>query len=362
MNKNLVLAIPQLTGGGAERVVSVWANELSKKGYHVSIILFFRSKDEYYTDGSVKIFSITENHEEYIKLSFIKRFQRIRKLLKKIKPDYVISFLPPMQVWILMASIGLGTKRIETIRNNPWRISVTNCFHKVLWKQCYHSCYRIILQSSDQGPFFNKKDQKKCIVIPNPISELYIKNYKEEISEFPTEFIAVGRITPQKNYKMMIKAFADVCKEYRHLRLRIFGTGKESYVSEIKDYISELQMQDNIFLMGRTPHMEEQYKNSDIFLMTSDYEGLPNALIEAMASQLICISTNCKTGPKDLIDEGENGFLVPVGNSAKLSEVIRLVLRMPKEERAKIAKSARIKVLSYCSQENSVDFLCKLII
>ena len=81
-----------------------------------------------------------------------------------------------------------------------------------------------------------------------------------------------------------------------------------------------------------------------------------------MASQLICISTNCKTGPKDLIDEGENGFLVPVGNSAKLSEVIRLVLRMPKEERAKIAKSARIKVLSYCSQENSVDFLCKLLI
>lgn len=362
MIKKIVLAIPQLTGGGAERVVSVWANELCNRGYDTSILLFLRSKDEYYTDNCVNVVSVAEDQETYIKLTYKERFKKMRRILLDIRPDYIISFLPSMQVWIMMTSIGLNAKRIETIRVNPWRLSVTNNIHKILWKQCYHTSYKIVLQSIDQQPFFSRKDQAKCVVIPNPISELYIENYKEEVSENPKEFIAVGRIVPQKNYKMMIKAFADVCLDNKELRLRIFGTGDENYIAEIKEYISKLHMQDNILLMGRTGHIEKEYKKSAIFLLTSDYEGLPNALAEAMASQLLCISTDCVTGPKDLIDNGENGFLVPVGDYIKLAEVIRHVLTMTSEERTKIAKSARKKILSYCSNKNSIDSLCKLLV
>lgn len=361
MRKKVVLAISQLTGGGAERVVSVWANELRARGYDAFIILSSRSEDEYYIDDNVHLNSVSDSREAYLKLSYPRRLIRMRRLLKSIRPDYIISFLPQIQIWMMLASTGLRIKRIETIRVNPWCTSMTNPLFKFLWKQCYRTSYSIIIQTLDQKPFLSKKDQEKCVLIPNPISKVYIENYKKEVSEYPTEFIAAGRITPQKNYKMMIKAFANLCSENKDLRLRIFGTGAESDVSEIRQYISDLNVQENIFLMGRTPHMEEEYKKSDIFLMTSDYEGLPNALAEAMASQLVCISTDCKTGPKDLINNGVNGFLVPVGDDAKLAETIRKVLEMSKLERSEIARLAREKIMSHCSEQNSIDTLCRLL-
>src|SRR5690554_3487826 len=104
MDKKVLLAIPQLTGGGAERVVSVWANELNRRGYETSIALFHRSKDEYQTDSEICIYSIADGKKEYLKLSYPQRYKRLRKILKEINPDYIISFLPAMQVWMMLAS------------------------------------------------------------------------------------------------------------------------------------------------------------------------------------------------------------------------------------------------------------------
>ena len=120
-------------------------------------------------------------------------------------------------------------------------------------------------------------------------------------------------------------------------------------------------MENNILLMGRTPSIEKEYINNDIFLMTSNYEGLPNALIEAMASRLICISTDCKTGPKDLIESGENGFLIETNNIEQLVSAIRLVLDMNNESQNEIAGKARDKILEYCSQTNSAEKLYQLL-
>jgi len=359
--KKVLLAIPQLTGGGAERVVSVWANELDEKGFDVHILVFSPSQDEYYVRPGVKVKYLCPSVQEYLKLNYFGRISAIRKYLKTVNVDYVISFLPAMQVWMMLASIGLGCKRIETIRVNPWRISVTDKLQTLMWKMCYHTGYKIILQATDQQPFFTGWDQKKCVLIPNPISELYIQNYREALAEQPASFIAAGRIDRQKNYPLMIKAFARVCEKHPELTLRIFGKGDDAYVAKIQACIDELGMQNNITLKGRSPHMEEEYKKSQVFLMTSDYEGLPNALMEGMASQLICISTDCKTGPKDLIDHGENGFLVPVDNEDALVETMETVLRMSTDERIAMAKAAREKVLRHCSKENSLSVLCGLL-
>lgn len=361
MKRKVLLAIPQLTGGGAERVVSVWANELAEKGYDVHILVFSPSEDEYYVRPDVKVEYLAPTINEYLSMSYFGRIKSIRKYLKKIKVDYIISFLPAMQVWMMLASRGLRCKRLETIRVNPWRISLTDKLQTFMWKMCYHSCYKIILQASDQKPFFSKHDQKKCVMIPNPISEVYVKDYRKDLDDDPTTFVAAGRIDPQKNYIMMINAFASVSKNHPDISLRIFGKGDPEYVSSIQRHIDELGMQNNITLMGRSPHMEEEYKKNNIFLMTSDYEGLPNALMEGMASQLICISTDCKTGPKDLIVHGVNGFLVNVGDENSLADTIEKVLNMNPAERTSIAKAARDKVLEHCSKENSINVLCGLL-
>ena len=361
MKNKILLAVPQLSGGGAERVVSIWANELSKRNFQVSILVFARTSDEYYLAEDIKIFSIAGTSREYMSLSFFKRFIIMRDLLKKIRPGYVISFLPTMQVWLSFATIGLKIKRIETIRVNPWKIKFDNLLYFKLWRRCFKTCNTIILQSVSQMSFFNAKERKKCVIIPNPLSDVFIKNYKDTIPDSPREFIAVGRITPQKNYEMMIKTFSELCKTQSDLELKIFGTGDSNYVKEIEELILELHMQKNVFLMGRNKNIEEEYKKSDVFLMTSNYEGMPNSLIEAMASQLLCISTDCKTGPSDLLDNNENGYLVPVNDAQRLKEVVEDVLSMEAEKRNSIAKAARKKVMKFCSMESSMDILCSIL-
>ena len=360
MKKKILLAIPQLTGGGAERVVSVWANALCEQGNEVHVLAFCKLPDEYEVSREVQVHYIAASLDAYLKMPYMQRVRAVRRELKSIRPQYAISFLPAMQVWIMLASVGLGIKRIETIRINPWRISLTGRFQRLMWKLCYHSCYKIILQASDQKPFFSKRDQKKCVTIPNPISELYIQHYRTTLDTQPTTFVAAGRIDPQKNYKMMIEGFAKVCRKRPELNLRIFGTGTPQYMDEIAAYIEQLDMREHITLMGRTPHMEKEYAKSQVFLMTSDYEGLPNALMEAMASRLLCISTDCKTGPRDLIEDGVNGFLIPVGDAEALAECIEQVLQMSEEDRTLMAQAAREKILTYCSRENNTAALIKL--
>ena len=186
-------------------------------------------------------------------------------------------------------------------------------------------------------------------------------SYREEISQEVVNFIAAGRIDSQKNYPMMIDAFSRVVKQYPNVKLRIFGKGSDAYTQSLRDRINALGMQNHIMLMGRSSQMNEEYKKSDVFLMSSDYEGLPNALMEAMASRLICISTDCKTGPRDLIEENVNGYMVPVGDSKALADAIVKVINMPYEERVAMADAARHKIMTYCSEENSLNKLCSIL-
>lgn len=356
----ILFAIPTLKDGGAERVVSVWANELNAKGYDVSIMLFVKTKEDYPTDEGVKILAVTESQEEYKALSNFRKYGIVRRMLGEIKPNYVVSFLPAMQVWVMLGSLGMSFKRIETIRINPWKISITGKRGSSIWRLCYKTGYKILLQASDQASFFTPKEQEKCVLIPNPISEIYTDHYKTRISETPVEFIAVGRIVPYKNHKMMIKAFGEVCRDFPDIRLRIFGAGKPEYVEEIQEFIARESLEKQVFLAGRTMHIEDEYQSSDVYLMTSSHEGLPNALMEAMASRLICISTDCKTGIRDLIEDGVNGYLVPVGDEMALAQKIRLALGMSRQEREQMAESARTRIMTYCSRENSVEKLCEL--
>lgn len=362
MKKKILIAIGQLTGGGAERVATVWANELSEKGYDVSIVTCFPSENEYPIKKIINVHRVAETQNHYLQMSFSKRYIAFRCVLRKVNPDYVISFLLSMQVWIMLAAIGLPVKRIETIRLNPWRVFAPNKLQWLLWKLCYCTCSKIILQSSDQALFFSKRQQKKSVVIPNPISDVYLENYRVGLDGAPKRFIAVGRIDAQKNYPMMIRAFANVCRKNPEITLNIYGAGNDAYIEEISRMISAEGMVNNISLMGRVNHMEQEYRKHDVFLMTSDYEGLPNALAEAMASRLVCISTDCKTGPRDLIDEGQNGFLVPVGNIEALQQKMEEIIAMNLDQLDPIAENARKKVLAYCSRKNSVERVCDLFV
>ena len=359
--KKITIAVTSYYGGGAERVATVWASRLSELGYEVSMLAFAKEEAEYETSSKVNKHYLANSVDEYKKMAYFKRYKKIRQLLKEEGTECVISFLPAMQVWMMLACLGLGIRRVETIRVNPWRISVTNPVHKTLWHMCYHTGDRIILQTEDQGPYFTIRDQKKSVVIRNPLATCYKSADKRECGEKIVRFVSAGRLAPQKNFPMLISAFADAAKKNADITLDIYGAGSDAYTACLKECIDNTGIVNRITLKGRTDDMCGALMEHDCFIMSSDYEGMPNALAEAMATGMVCISTDCKTGPCDMIKNGKNGYLVKTGDAEGMAQAIKNVCAMSKQQCEKMGKAARKDILELCDDETNIKKLIEVI-
>lgn len=362
--KKVMITISTLYGGGAERVVSIWANQLQQQGYDVSILIYGRGEGEYPVSDGIKIYTVADTYSDYQRMGYIERFCRMRRLIKNEHPDVMINFLPRMQTWVLFASAFIKTFRIETVRVSPWEVCKNSRIEKFLWKMCFKVADAVILQTKEQGDYFGNRVINKSIVIPNPISDQCVKSCRSGYTSSPRLFIAAGRLTTQKNYPLMIDAFAKAYQKNPNIRLSIYGAGtglNDPYPERLQKQIDDLGLRDIVKLEGRTNKIIDMYLNSDGFIMSSDFEGMPNALAEAMACGLVCISTNCKTGPKDMIDNNQNGFLVNMRNVDELADAIVFVSTMKKEEAEAIGNAARNTILSMCSEENSKRKLMRLI-
>lgn len=353
----VVFTIGSLFGGGAERVVSVWSSALAEKGYDVSVIVHTRMENEYPMSEKVSIFSIEEMFNPKGKTAILKRIFGIRKILKKLKPDVVISFLPNMQMYVRISSFGLRIKKIETLRSNFEHAEEVK--NKKQWMKCFEKGDAVILQTEGQKEFFGKDVQEKSVVIPNPISKVFAENCKEEYVQGSHKIVATGRLVWQKDYMMMIDAVEIVAKKYRDVSLQIYGKGPLQ--NDLVKYIEEKNLQRVVEFKGRSNDLANIYKKADLYLLSSKCEGMPNALAEAMAIGLPCVSTDCKTGPKDLIDDGVNGYLVKCGDAEAMAEKIIEVFEKSSEEQKEMGQRARQKIINFCGENNSLDKLVNLI-
>lgn len=359
--KKVLISITTLFGGGAERVVSLWANALHDKGYDVSLLIYGRSEGEYPINENIQIHTVAENYAKYQQMGYLQRLKRMRRIVKEVHPDVLINFLPRMQIWMMFATMFMKLRRVETVRISPWQVAIRRKSEAFLWKLCFVRSSDVIIQTQEQGEFFSEKVRRKCWVIPNPIGQQYIDNPKEAYSKQALHFMAAGRVTKQKNYPMMINAFKILNDKYPDTRLSIYGAGDQGYVAKLQELIDGLGLQECVTLEGRSNNISEELRRRDVFLMTSDFEGMPNALAEAMATGLVCVSTDCRTGPKDLIKHGENGFLVPVGDVDKLAAVMEEIVRMDSVHMEQMGRAARESVLDLCSEEKSLMKLIALI-
>ena len=346
-------------GGGAERVVSIWANELTKRNYKVSIVLYARTDNEYKVAQGVHIYSIANSMKECDSLSVIQRILRFRKRIKEISPDVVISFLPIMQIYIMLSTLGLGIKRIETVRINPWRAEINSTKYRFLWRMCFVTSHAIIVQTPEQMEFFSDRLKKKTVVIPNPLDSRLASYHKTIYRSESHNAIAAGRLSLQKNYRMMIDAINIAREKYSDIKLFIYGDGPDRH--NLEDYIKDNNLDSTIFLKGRSDNISEHMSKSDLFLMSSDYEGMPNSLIEAMAIGLPSISTDCKTGPKDIIKHKYNGFLVPTGDAVLMAEAIDEVFEMTSNEQKIMGDRAKANIEALCNTDLILDILCEVI-
>lgn len=340
-----------LSDGGAERVVSVLSSALAEKGHEVDVVLYGRKTVEYPVSDLVNINVIDNTSSGRIK-SLLGKIRWIRNIIKRKKPDFVFAFLAQPTIHTYFASLFLQTKFVATIRNNP-KLYPTQKLLRLLCNFVTKKADIIMLQTEKQREFLGKKSLSKVITVHNPVkAEILTSEYEygEEVKTIAT----FGRLNLQKNHKLLIDAFNIVCAKNKNLVLKIFGDGEEKV--NLKNYIAELHLEEKVLLMGRTENVIEEMKNIDMFILSSDYEGSPNALIEAMGMGVPCISTDCPTGPADLISDLKNGLLVPCNDEIRLSEAI-LQLCSDYNLRKKIGTNARETITDYYSKDAVVKSL-----
>ena len=343
-NIEFMFVLPGRKGGGAERVVSVLASGLAERGHSVCILQFVTQADEYPVHDDVIVHRLELDKEaKGSKLKFVKKWVRY------YKPKYVIPFLGNTAEYSLLATLFTKSKCIGTIRNNPEKNTESKKY-KFIRKITFRLMDAVFAQTKEQTLYYSKAVQRKSFVVPNPVSDVFVNaeyNYRENVSNI----IAVGRLTEQKNYPLLFSAFKEVHKEFPELKLNVYGVGPLN--SKFEDAIKRNGLEDCIILHGRTNDVASALCKSDLYIMSSDFEGFPNSLMEAMTVGMPCISTDCPTGPSELITTGVSGELIEVGNKQELINAIKKMI-ISFDYRKSCGQNARKFVLENLTVENIV--------
>ena len=300
--RRIIFTCDTMGSGGAERVIANLANSFISYGIDVLIVGVADSK-------SPKSFYSLVNGVSYISLNYklgkrsraLKRVKLLRKTILENKPDVVISFLPHINVYTWISLIGTEIPFIVSERNNP-ATDPKNKFLRLLKRIAFSSADGCVFQTSGAQHFYKESVIKKSVVIPNPIllpSDVYHQSKIKTI-------IAVGRLTGQKNHKILLQSFLNVNKCFNNqYLLKIYGDGplKNELVFESK----QLGIGSFVVFAGNDTEWLSKEKDSSLFVLSSDFEGMPNSLMEALSIGIPCVSTDCPSGgPKELLSSGFN--------------------------------------------------------
>lgn len=326
---NISFLIYSLEAGGAERVISILANNLIKRGFKISIICFSEKPPFYLLDKKIKKISIVPK-----KKSFLKNIKHLRKIIIAEKIEVIISFTTTMNLYNLFVNLNLKRKTIICERTDPnsHYLSQIKIF---LRKIFYNKSNYLIVQNEIQSKYFkNFVSREKIIKIYNPIVINKISPNKKK----KCNIITVGRLDTYKNTKALIKCFIEA-----KLNCLLFIIGDGPKRKELESYVLRNCLNDKIIFLGLQKNVSTFLKAKDIFASTSLYEGFPNALLEAMSAGLSCIHYNCPSGIDEIIEDGKNGYLVPLNDTIEFSKKL-FYLYNNLELREEFSKNARKKV------------------
>lgn len=332
--KSIDIITKAMTSGGAERVIAQLANYFIEQNISCRIITTDNREVMYPLDETIEVLAIGKKSNNKA-IDRILRYKRIRSVVQKNRPDVVLTMPEDTGIYAILALIGTGIPVFVSERNNPWvmpNIKIT----RFLRKLAYLFAKGIIFQTEMAKSFFSRHIQKKGVVLQNPVDEKRIPEpYTGERKKI---FAAVGRLEPQKNYPMLIKAFSEFHEAEQDYQLIIYGEGTER--ANLEKLIKQLNLEDSVFLPGRNKDVLNAINDSAAFILSSDYEGMPSALIEAMCMGMPVISTDCPSGgPRELIHNGENGLLVEVNNTESMKKAMHQIIDGRSE---KLGKSAYV--------------------
>lgn len=346
--------------GGAEREVVAFANALSKLGEEIHIACVKEVSDDYFPDSGIVRHQLTRSSGV--------RIPKLRRLcnnlhpaiqLRELKADVIIIVNVPVDYAkeVRLATWCSRTRFIYALRNNPEK-KYPDEREREKWQKLCTLADGIWIQTEKQRSFFSPDQQEKIFIVPNLLERRFLEIQRKERTQI-RRFISVGRIYPQKNQKLLVSAFARMLIRTGNIdaTLTIYGSPpleNSGLEQELKKLIREFQLETRIFLPGRASDIEQKYEEADAFVFSSDYEGCPNALMEAMAAGLPCISTDCPTGPSDLITNGTDGLLIPVGDVEEMSRAMQFLLENPQAAN-QMGRAAKRRMREWGSQEKIAE-------
>lgn len=319
---NLTFFIGSLSGGGAEKVACYLASFLSDKQHHITILTMDDGTPQYQLNDNISIVPlITKDERKGFLHNMILRMRRYKHYLKTSETDGYIVFLPILIILSLFFKRFSKSPMIMAERNMPSQYSFYKRFFlKRLWKKADAWCF----QTEEQRNWYPKGIlQRQACIIPNAINQDI--NFDNKDVGGKKEIVNAGRLTSQKNQILLIEAFKKISGVYPDYTLIIYGEGPLR--ERLSKEILKLGLENRVILYGHSNELVDKIKTAELFILSSEFEGMPNALMEAMALGLPCISTDCEGGgAKFLIDNNVNGILVPRNNIDALALAMQRII------------------------------------
>lgn len=308
----VIFTVASMAGGGAERVISILANHLVREGWQVTIAMAAGEQVDYSMDSRVELVSAGGTAGGSM-AKRLRRITRLRRLFRRDPAAVIVSFGLGSNFYTAAALTGLGNYLVISERNDP-----AACPHPHLRNLVFVRASALVFQTGDALKCFPAGLQKRGVVIPNPICGDTESPFEGERKK---TIAAVGRLEPQKNYPLLLRAFAAFWKTHPGYTLHIFGRGY--LLEDLKQMTRRLGIENAVIFEGYVKNVHERIRDAGMYVLSSDYEGISNALLEAMALGLPVISTDCPIGGSRLCIENEkSGLLVSVGDEQGMEKAM----------------------------------------
>lgn len=317
------------------------AEYFHEKKYDVILVTQYKREDEYdIPDELRRVYSEPDELELQggrIKNFFV-RFKTLREIWKAYKPDVILAFLGKNNLMAVATAAFLPSKVAVSVRGEP-TMEYEGKLMQSIAKFVFRFADGVVLQTQRARAFFPRAVRRKSVILPNPLNPQVLG--RDICTDTDQLIVTAGRLDENKNHTMLIHAFSKIADEYPLMKLVIYGEGNLRTKLEI--LAEEKGLADRIELPGNVSDVADRIAKARIFALTSNTEGMPNSVMEAMALGIPVIATDCPCGgPAELIKDGVNGLLVPVGDAFALADAFRRILEDADFEKKLRAEASKI--------------------
>jgi len=345
----LLLFISSLEGGGAERVTANLARYWAEKGWEITLVTFARADTDFFQlPPSVHRVELGLIGEKKNLIGWIdnnlRRIFSLRQVLREFRPDVALAMMNTNNIILSFAARGISDLVVVGSERTYPPCVPLGFFLEWLRSWSYGNLSALVAQTAKSGEWLHLHCRTQRIeTIPNALA--WPLSIQEPVVELPSQFkrykvlLAVGRLSEEKCFNFLITTFSQIAKDYPDWVLVILGEGPER--GELERQITNASLSDRIMLPGQVGNISQWYEASELFVMSSRFEGFPNSLLEAMASGLAAVSFDCDTGPRDIIRHNIDGVLVGPGDFPALKTALERLMedQSLRQEYAKEAKN-----------------------